>query len=125
MASININHTNSIESKKLLKNPKVGDTFYRIMDGNRIRYQKCEITSIKPDETYETIYYYIKGNSNKQNIKQFKNVDIVYLKIRFFSNKLSLLKYINEIIPITRKKITPQIISEINKIKREKPQHFI
>jgi hypothetical protein len=110
--------------KKLLKNPKVGDTFYKIMDGKQIRYQKCEITSIKLDKTYEIIYYYIKGESNKK-LKSFQNANIAYYKTRIFKDKLSLLKYINEIIPVTYRKVTPQIISEIEKIKREKPQHFI
>ena len=109
----------------LFKDIKVGDEFYRIRQGKQLKYEKCEVIKInKPD----IIVYKIKGRS-KDKTYWIRNRNIIAYSYKFFRKKDNFLLYIHRIlIPPTffsKEEIYPQVLQELEKFKKNKPQYFI
>ena len=121
--------------KDLFINPKVGDEFYKIRNGDSIGYYKCKIVEIKedwckyPNVTTKPNYitYYIKGKGkNSKDIKcfkYFKNVDIMVNKCTYFQNKIDMMLYANRFSNIYL--LSKQLQLELKLTKEKYPQHFI
>ena len=109
----------------LFKDIQVGDEFYKIRNGKKTHYEKCKITKInKPDY----IVYYIKGRS-KNKTRWIRNKSIILYKTKFFRTKNDLLFYVHNLLTgITfydKSDFSPEILRELEKFKKNKPQYFI
>ena len=109
----------------LFKDIQVGDEFYKIRNGKKTHYEKCKVLQINgPDY----IVYKIKGRS-KNKAKWFRNRNIILYRTEFFRTKNDLLLYIHNLLTgITsyhKSDFSLQIIKELEKFRKNKPQYLI
>jgi hypothetical protein len=111
--------------KKLFENIEVDDEFYRLRNGKKIHYEKCKVTKIN---TPDIIVYKIKGRS-KNKIRWFKNRNIMLYKSTFFKRKEDLLFHIHSLLNTVSfysyDDFSDQLLQELDKFKKNKPQYFI